>query len=142
MVDLKDVDNMKTRTVYFNICNAGVVNSNLTADINDMGFEPNYVEISEVNVSRDTPNSSMYILYSDIANQNICSFSGATATNNTASIIVPIRKKIPQMTFSFRMVGLDGQLTSPVMAGNWYLAMTLTFIRLKNYTIGPARSLQ
>ena len=116
--------------VYLCLSNAGTVlnGGNYSFQIPSLKFKPDYCSIAQFNIINSISNNNMYVLNSNINNEALLVFNGFTNTyyssNTPFRVYNPLNNVI---NFNVQQVGTDGNPTTVVMTGTWYLGMILEF---------------
>lgn len=145
-LSLSEIEEVKNVLVYQCISVAGTVNSPVYFNMNNIQFQPDFAIIRSLIVTAGTANANQYCLYSNLGDQLIASFGGASANGTLANggtftsnpnTLVSVKNGIQQIFFEVRQVDntTTPGLKSPTLAGTWYLSVSIDFIRLRKYPL-------
>ena len=140
----RDVQDTRTITVNWCVANAGIIQPPYAVLLNNLQFQsPDFVRIDLFSVANSALNDNLYVVQSSLTETDaIISFTGRQNFPVNMSSLIAIKKPISQLNFQVQMLNTANQLVDPTFpatnppnaAGTVYVSITMTLIRLKNYT--------
>lgn len=131
---MNEIEDVKNVTFSRCISSANTPRLPFYVNLNNIPFAPDFVALRSITITTDTAAAgSLYLLYSNLINDYICSFPGVSSRGQIDSLIAT-RKPVQQIEFNIQQVDTSGTGTiiAPTLTGTWYLSLTMDFIKLKN----------
>ena len=135
-MNLKDIEDIKQLTVCHSISNAGTPQVPWVSPFFNLPFQADFCIIDQISVSTETANfnGNIFLITSDLIQGDvICTFSGNSNSQVSSGKIIALKRPTNQINFDIKMANTDGSLIAPVLGGNWYLSISMSFIKLRKY---------
>jgi hypothetical protein len=138
----KDIQDTRTITVNWCVCNAGSIQPPYNILLNNLQFQsPDFIRLDLFSVANSVLNDSLYVVQSNLTETDpLLSFTGRQNFPVNMSSLIAIKKPISQLNFSVQMLNTANQLvdptfpfTPPTAATTVYISITMTLIRMNKY---------
>ena len=134
-MNLKDIEDIKNVVIWKCICSGGSTAGRLpfSFDLSSLPFQPDFAVIRTINMNTTDPggDTNVYVVTSDLTGGSIGSFQGNLAPIDP-EITIAIKKPIEQAYFDVSVLNnTSNTLLSPVFIGNWYITISIDFIKMK-----------
>jgi len=135
----KDIQDTRTITVNWCVCNDGSIRPPYNILLNNLQFQsPDFIRLDLFSIANDTPNDNLYVVQSNLTETDpLLSFTGQQNFPVNMSSLIAIKKPISQLNFSVQMLGIDASnrniIVDPVFEGTVFISITMTLIRMNKY---------
>lgn len=138
----KDIQDTRTITVNWCVCNAGAIQPPYNILLNNLQFQsPDFIRLDLFSVANSVLNDSLYVVQSNLTETDpLLSFTGRQNFPVNMSSLIAIKKPISQLNFSVQMLNTANQLVDPTFPFNpptaattVFLSITFTLIRMNKY---------